>query len=564
MSTVGGAVAAETAGPATPGVRKSAAQGGTSGTTMTRTTAADIASAPFQEAREKEFQSMIDNKVFDIKGRMSPGEARKAGKTIIPAMWVNTWKQPDNLAEPRKAKARFVAIGLDKFDSRLIETFNGTPSLDEQRVILIWGVTHQKPMGFVDVKAAFLQAPCAEEDKNILIRMPKLLPKNAKEAGLVEEGLFPIKQALYGLKNSPRSFGLHFRRQVLEMGFQELGMSSYVRVRGRIPKPPMLMEPEDDKPRNVAKAEVTAALTHHVDDVMVVGDPEKELAALGNRLTIGTYLILKKGEMRRLVGMEVTWNQDSIVQSQDHYLDKEDFPVGRTTALTVDSFAPPVEADVDMAIQAEYRHKIGMMGWLTRTRIEVCYAFSELSRWCATPTPKLLRAVNRVLYHCKTVASKMVYVRVATPELRIWCDASYDLREKGGRSGWVVQLADAKWPLEERRNALTWGTKKEKRKLESTTAAELVASVRAVKAMGALLGPIDVFFGSVPVRMLLDNAAHVHQMKTGVCASDCSMQGNLNWIRQECERLRVRVERVDTKLQWADCLTKWLPSGCLA
>lgn len=534
-------------------------EGAAGGSSMLKASAADKKSAAFEAARTKEWQSFLANGVLDPTP-VSFEEARRI--SVVPMMYVETWKASEDVSVDRKAKSRLVAIGNSQRDTRLIDTYAGTPSVESQRVLQVFGLCKGWRQGFVDVRTAFLQAPAGEEEKGVAVRLPTVLPANARAAGFRPGGVYRLCRALYGLKNAPLMFAKFLRRQLEGLGWTRAAESVYLKAAKR--RAPRLLTDEGDLGVwDPVPLEVSAALLHHVDDCSSMAkDPVGLISELGRRVELGEPLLLRDGESRRLVGIEIQWSGAEVVHHQASYLvgielGIQGFKVPKRQLVGSD-FAAPEEGCGMEELSAAYRGLLGALGWMTRTDPALSYPFSQLAKWSAAPGKRNVEALLSVVARVARAPGRLVFAAVRRAELRVWCDASFDRGLKEGRSGWLIQLADAEWGLADTRNRVAWGTKRSTVKVESTAAAELVANVRAWKMTAGLLPLVGDLWGRVPIRLFLDNDAHVRQLRTGACVADASMQGNLDWLRQEMGRHSVYVQWVPSDAQQADGLTKWL------
>eukprot|EP00919_Chromeraceae_sp_WS-2016_P022015 GHVR01052341.1.p1 GENE.GHVR01052341.1~~GHVR01052341.1.p1 ORF type:complete len:206 (+),score=21.98 GHVR01052341.1:561-1178(+) len=185
--------------------------------------------------------------------------------------------------------------------------------------------------------------------------------------------------------------------------------------------------------------------------------------------------------------------------------------------------------------------------------------FSVLSRYSTKPSAALLRVLYTTLVHIYEDAyNGLHFVRLETtkPTLRIWSDGAYSEIHKQARSGGVFQLIDANTDISSRINIFSWFSKQEKRKVASSTGAELIALSRALKA-GHKLGKLIVcLFGEIKIEVKIDSEPLYHQLSSGKSTAEPRLQGLLEYDKQEIAELGATVEVVRTDLELADSLTK--------
>eukprot|EP00919_Chromeraceae_sp_WS-2016_P015747 GHVR01037316.1.p1 GENE.GHVR01037316.1~~GHVR01037316.1.p1 ORF type:complete len:124 (+),score=4.48 GHVR01037316.1:209-580(+) len=111
------------------------------------------------------------------------------------------------------------------------------------------------------------------------------------------------------------------------------------------------------------------------------------------------------------------------------------------------------------------------------------YAFSDLSKYSDKPTSSKLRTLKTVLYQLAMNEKGLLLSKLSldegSAEIRVWTDASYDLALHTGRTGYLIQLVDSDTNQESTINSIAWKSKAIKRKVSSTTAAELFALLQA-------------------------------------------------------------------------------------
>uniref|UniRef100_A0A0G4I233 Uncharacterized protein n=1 Tax=Chromera velia CCMP2878 TaxID=1169474 RepID=A0A0G4I233_9ALVE len=149
---------------------------------------------------------------------------------------------------------------------------------------------------------------------------------------------------------------------------------------------------------------------------------------------------------------------------------------------------------------------------------------------------------------------------VDDPKLALFVDAAYSLSRCEGRGGFEAYLVDKKESIANMRfsNLVVWKSKRIKRKLISSTSAELCALVDGVKqsfqwkrlAEALWMKPLEV-------EVYTDSALLMEQLESGQSRREPRMDGLLVYARQELRALKAKVLWVQTDRQRADRHTKY-------
>ena len=148
-----------------------------------------------------------------------------------------------------------------------------------------------------------------------------------------------------------------------------------------------------------------------------------------------------------------------------------------------------------------------------------------------------------------------------------WVYGSFSLTTCEGRVGYEVQVVDADgvekvkgaFDKIQRTNLVAWGSNRVKRKLCSTTAAELMALVGAVKAVPAYISLIESLWGVKPkVIYLTDSQGALGWLRKRKAEKDPAMQGYVELVCERIEETGAEIYWVDTKSQRADRQTKFI------
>ena len=137
------------------------------------------------DAKEKEFQNLVDNDVFEL--------VHDEGQKAISTKWVFHEKIKEDGS--KRVKARLVVRG---FEERLADKKIDSPTCSRQglRLELVTASSMEWEISSLDISSAFLQG---SQLKRILYVKPP--------TEICEEGkIWQLKRCLYGLSNAPREW----------------------------------------------------------------------------------------------------------------------------------------------------------------------------------------------------------------------------------------------------------------------------------------------------------------------------------------------------------------------
>jgi Reverse transcriptase (RNA-dependent DNA polymerase) len=187
-----------------------------------------------------------------------------------------------------------VAKGYSQtYDIDYDETFASMAKMSMVRTLIYMAVNGGWQLHQLDVNNAFLHGDLLEE---VYMEIPPGFDTN-QTVGKV----YRLKKSLYGLKQSPRAWFNRFRKAMIDMGYQQINADHAVFSRqygGHI-----------------------TILVVYVDDMIITGDDEGEIAQLKARLG-KEFEIKNLRQLRYFLGIEVARGAEGIILSQrKHILD---------------------------------------------------------------------------------------------------------------------------------------------------------------------------------------------------------------------------------------------------
>ena len=235
----------------------------------------------------------------------------------------------------------------------------------------------------LDVKNAFLHGDLLEE---VYMEIPPGFGTK-RTVGKVCR----LKKSLYGLKQSPRAWFDRFRKAMVGMGYQQTNADHTVFLRRR--------------------GAHTTMLAVYVDDMIITGDDESEIAQLKVRLG-KEFEVKDLGQLRYFLGIEVACAPEGIVLSQRKYvldLLTETGMLGCKPAVSPIDVKIKISAEVGEQVDREsYQRLVGRLIYLTHTRPDISFAVSVVSRYMHDPRKGHMdpRKGQRLVVHSQHKESK--------------------------------------------------------------------------------------------------------------------------------------------------------------
>ena len=272
------------------------------------------------------------------------------------------------------------------------------------------------------------------------------------------------------------------------------------------------------------------------------------------------------------VGMDVAWDaqRKRCEIGQDRYADaiktnltdKE-----RRKVFSAEDLKLTHESERNDVYTKAQQAWTGVLGWLAKTQPHLSVVFSEMSRNNSRASKGSVLAVQRACEYAKKTHKRLVFEGIRKPTIVWWVDASFNLRMCEGRTGCEVQLVETHIlrsvgkNLDEipRSNIVSWRSRRCKSKLASTTGAELLALVDAVKAVPAYTSLVEALWGMKPdVMFITDSQGALGWLRTGRATTDPHMQGYVDLVRERVEHMGAEVVWIEGSKQRADKHTKFV------
>ncbi|KAJ9555886.1 hypothetical protein OSB04_010500 [Centaurea solstitialis] len=453
-------------------------------------------SEQWQEAMEAEMQSMYDNQVWELTDL--PQHCRAVGRK-----WVFK-KKTDMDGNVHTFKARLVAKGFTQTHGiDYDETFSPVAMLKSIRILMAISAYFNYEIWQMDVKTAFLNGKLTED---VYMEQPEGFedPKNPNK-------VCKLLKSIYGLKQASRSWNLHFDERIKEFGFakSEFEPCVYTKFSGSI----------------------VTFLVLYVDDILLIGNDVPTLQSVKSWLN-RCFQMKDLGEAAYILGIKIYRNRSKrlIGLSQSTYIDKilKRFRMDESKkgfipmqyGIVLNKTQCPVSSqEQDIMKSVPYASAIGsIMYAMLCTRPDVAYSV----------------AVKNILKYLRRTKDMFLVFGGSEDEISVtgYSDASFqtDRDDFRSQSGYVFTLNGG---------AISWKSSKQDTIADSTTEAEVVASISR---------PIDIF---------CDNSGAVAQAKEPrEHHKSRYVLRKYHLIREIIGRGDVRICKIPTEENVADPLTK--------
>jgi hypothetical protein len=345
-------------------------------------------------------------------------------------------------------KARLVARG---FEQDMHDQKTDPPTCSEDSLRLAMRVIASNgwrwTVNSIDVRAAFLQGE--EINRYIYIRPPKEFYSGS---------LWRQKKTVYGLCDAARAWYFRIKKALLGL---KMVMCSLDRA---------FFYWFDDQV-------LSGIICIHVDDFCWAGVKSFEAAVIGplrKEFLIGSHC----SKNFKYVGVNLTQNDNFKIQVDQlcYIRSLDEINISPEKALMRFDNLRPNEKD-------EFRALIGQLNWVsTQTRPDIAFEVCQLSSILESPKVDDLLRANKVVKKIKSEDVSLSYrklTNIGECSIECYSDASFgNLTDGGSQGGYIVFIVDDIG----RRCPVTWQSRRIRRVVKSTLAAETLALLDSAEA----------------------------------------------------------------------------------
>ena len=499
-------------------------------------------------AMDVEWKSFFDKDVVEYVKRSSMPK----GSNVVSVRWVYDIKLETDMETVKRYKARLVARGFtQRYGVDYDDIFAPTMNIKSMRILLALAARDGIEVQQYDVSNAFLHASL---DKDVFIEQPEGYDDPRYPRG---DYVFKLKKAMYGLKNAGRAWSLHLMNALKNLEFKQ--------------------NSKDDCLWTLRTGNSYIHYLFHVDDIMVVSNDDKLRDEIFEKLKT-VMDIRSEGPMIAFLGMRINRTDDgSYSIDQEKYIEKIAARFGVTsnshkkrktpgeygTKLNLDTL-PKTNEEKKNALKYDMPALVGALIYTIRTRFDVSYAISDISRFMANwGTLHYEQAIRILEYLYDTRERKILYDRNLLQNelnLTLYVDANYgDDRESltddvkwKSQGGFMLFLGGV---------LVSWGSRRHHIRVLSSMESEYVeASDDSKEVLWArqLLNEVG-HKQYKPIVVYEDNTACIDFTKLGrINERNKHIDIRKYFLKQLQNDKIIDIQHISTEIQLADMMTKFI------
>jgi hypothetical protein len=415
--------------------------------------------------------------------------------------------------------------------------FAGTPSPVVKpatiRIVLSLALSRDWPIHQLDVQNAFLHGNLNE---TVYCQQP---PGFVKPSALNHVCL--LKKSLYGLRQVPRAWYQRFTAYLATFGFASSASDTSLFV--------------------YKDGSSSAYLLIYVDDIILTASSPTLLHHIMDRLH-SEFAMTDLGTLLYFLDISVMRTSDDIHLSQRQYaadlLQRAGMAECHSASTPVDTRAKLSASDgAPVADPSEYQSLAGALQYLTITHPDLAYGVHQACLYMHDPREPHFSLIKRLLRYVKGTLDFGLHLSASSASsLTAYSNTDWagcpDTRRS--TSGFCVYLGD---------NLVSWSSKRQTTVSRSNVEAEYRDVAHAVaeccwirQLLQELHQPITtatvVYCDNVSAIYMTANPVHHHRTK--------HIELDIHFIREKVALGQVRVLHIPSSHQFADIMTKGLPS----
>ena len=480
----------------------------------------------WREAMAVEHQALLDNNTWTLVPR--PPRAN-----VVTGKWIFRHKFHSNGSLARY-KARWVVRGYSQrpgidYD----ETFSPVVKPATIRTVLTIATSSSWPIRQLDVKNAFLHGNL---DEVVYCQQPPGFVDPSRQ-----DHVCRLHKSLYGLKQVPRAWYQRFATYLATLGFTASATDTSLFV--------------------LKTGADMAYLLLYVDDIIVTASSTSFLRSLLDKLH-SEFAMTDLGDLHFFLGIAVSRSSAGLFLSQRQYaldlLQRAGMSECHPATTPIDTHAKLSASDGDLIPDAtEYRSLAGALQYLTLTRPDISYAVQQICLHMHAPRAPHLALIKRVLRYLRGTLQHGLHLRAsASTTLTAYSDADWagcpDSRRS--TSGYCVYYGDS---------LISWSSKRQTTVSRSSAEAEYRAVAHAVAECCWLRQLLQELHRPLRSATLVycDNVSAIYMSSNPVQHRRTKhIEIDIHFVRERVSLGEVRVLHVPSSLQFADVMTKGLPT----
>ena len=482
----------------------------------------------WERAMQEEYNSLLENQTWEIVDR-------PADRKVLTGRWVFKRKLGSDGTVSRH-KARFVVRGFSQvYGLDFDETYASVVKSASYRILFALQARYGWKCHQMDIKTAFLNGDLEHE---IFVEPPDGYPESNSR-------VLKLCKSLYGLKQAPRQWYFKLRTFLEENGWRV----------------------SDFDPSVFIQDHENLIMEVYVDDINIFGLDEGRIVAMKQLLST-RFKMADLGPCAYYLGMhvyqeangDVHLHQESYVQQILDRYGLHDIHPRKTPMRTNLKLTKNDGSAMPLNFKRKYQSKVGALNYaMVVTRPDIAEAVGVVSRFSADPTEEHMKAVDDIYAYLKGTANLGLHFKrnCANQDLHAYVDADWagcpDTRRS--TTGYVVKLAGG---------PVSWSSRRQRTVATSTCEAEYIAGYKAAQEIIWIQNMInDLRINGLKVTsttLLIDNNAALKLSRNPELHDRTKhIELKYHFLRDLTLSGRINTQRVDTKDNLADLLTKPLP-----
>jgi hypothetical protein len=424
-------------------------------------------------------------------------------------------------------KARLVARGFEENTQQLR---SDCPTCSKESLRMVLGILASKSWSLqaIDIKSAFLQGyPISRE----------LYLKPPPEANTTS--LWKLIKTPYGLVDAGRQWFLRVQEEFAALGAVQCSLDQAVFI---------WPDPTGDGP--------CALLVAHVDDFLYGGNQYFHKNILPKIRSIFTVGVEESSNLTYL-GIDVkqdTHNKAILLSTNSYTSCLREIDI---SSMGIDRQRPLTSTEL-----TQLKTAAGQLNWaVNQSRPDCAFDSCIVSTSTRNCTINDIHRANKALRKARAQEVSLRYPALDLHSLHIvtFCDASLaNLKDRGSQGGFITFLVDkdgAYCPL-------TWQSKRIRRVVNSSLAAECLSAVEASETSVALASSLKQLLclspsSAIPISVISDNRSLVDAVHTSTSVDSSRLQIDISILREMIQEGEIKQFRwIETKRQVANALTK--------
>lgn len=422
------------------------------------------------------------------------------------------------------------------------ETFSPVVKYNSIRYLLSLAASEGLRITHMDVTTAYLNG---ELEEDIYVKPPDEIEGSHKL-----EGVWKLKKAMYGLKQSGRVWNKKLDTILREYGLEKSKAD------------PCIYH------RKLSGKRLIVAI--YVDDLLIFSKEKHEEKRLKKSLQ-QKFEMKDLGNAKQFLGINIERNErhGNIHIHQSEYIKRtlERFrmqdcnpistPADPNVRLTAKTQTSKSEEDKDIS-KTSYQEAVGSLLYLSQiSRPDISFAVNQVSKFNINPDKQHWNAVKRIFKYLKgTINYKLRYSKDFNEEIIGYSDANWanDPECRKSITGTVFIKNGG---------AISWASKLQRTVALSTVEAEYIALATTCQEalwLQELRSEIEPEKKTKPMQLFSDNNGAISLSKNA-CMSQRSkhIDTRYHFLRDNIERNNVVIKHVSTEDMTADIFTKPLP-----